>query len=151
MPQVPYDINSPDALVKYCLSKKIWHVKNTPGIGPHSCCAAIEYRPRGVHGTERYMFGNSQMQHQIAGNNVMKCHGEASAVMQALEAADLEIRNAGGDLAGIIQRVYVELSPCQARCAALLGAINGTMQILWSFNHPAQVGAWQHAASDLCA
>jgi hypothetical protein len=150
--QVGYSLVGTPELVRRCLEAKKWHVKHTPGIGPHSCCAMLEVK---VRGNTRYIFGNSQLQNPIEEgiytNPHMRCHGEASALMTALERAQLDLHVNEGDLAGLIPRVYIELSPCKARCESLLSNVNPNLTVLYSFQHPDDVGQWEAQATALCS
>lgn len=150
--KVPYGGDVENELTRLCLDKKAQHVKDTAGIGPHSCCAILEIV---IRGQTRYIFGNSQIKNPIASdiykNPHMRCHGEASALMTALERAQTELNINGGDLAALISRVYIEMSPCDARCKEMLENVNPNMTVLYSFDHPGEVSAWEAAASDLCS
>ena len=107
-----------------------------------------------VRGQTRYIFGNSQLQNPIAANIYMnpnmRWHGEASALITALERAQIDLQTNGGDLAAIANRVYIEMSPCAARCAEMLENVNPNMTVLYSFEHPDEVDDWEAAATALC-
>jgi hypothetical protein len=143
MLKVPYD--SPLAIVKACLTQKQWHVKHTTGIGPHSCCAVIEFEKLG---TTFHYFGNSQIKMNLGfdkyKNRAIKCHGESNAIAAAIESLGSKT-----DLS-VIKKVYVELSPCIARCQALLQNVNPNLEIIYSFDHPNEVKDWKVAAAKLC-
>jgi len=141
-----YNIGSNNPLVKTCLELKVQHVKNTVGIGPHSCCAVMEFKL----GNETHLyFGNSQLKNPIIDgiytHDYMKCHGEASAVMSVLD-----ILGDKSNIASSVKRVYIEMSPCATRCAALLNNINNDLIVYYSFAHPNEVDAWKSAATKLC-
>jgi hypothetical protein len=146
-----YSLVSPEAIVRECLGLKRYHVQNTWGIGPLSCCACIEYF---VQGRIIRTFGNSRLQNPIEEgiytHPYMRCHGEASAVMQALENCQAELQLNGGDIAGLIYRIYIELSPCD-RCQPLLNNINPNLNILYSWRYPDQLPDWRAAARVLCS
>jgi hypothetical protein len=143
--KVPYDIKSNDELVRVCLEMKRYHVKHTYGIGPYSCCAHLEFRHLGKL---FHVFGNSQLHMgvnvDIYTHDYIKCHGESSAVMAAL--------NVLGNITdlSVIKRVYIEMSPCAARCAAFLNNLNPALDIYYSFDHPKEVSDWKKAAAALC-
>ena len=143
MLKVPYD--SSLAIVKNCLAQKQWLARHEKGIGPHSCCAMIEVAREG---TAFFLFGNSQFKApvdvDIYKNKWIKCHGESNAVTGALHLVKEK-----EDLSAI-KRVYIELSPCVRRCQALLNNVNPNMEILYSFDHPAEIKAWKTAAANLC-
>lgn len=147
--QIPY--NSGDDLVRWCLARKRYHALNTHGIGPASCCAAAETT---VRGQRRYVFGNSQLRMPIQGNIYanpwMRCHGEASAMMQVIERCQHDLANNEGNLAALIPRIYIELSPC-GRCEPMLANVAPDLPVLYSFRHPGQVGEWEEAARVLCS
>lgn len=144
--KVPYDIKSNNPLVSFCLTEKVKHVKNTIGIGPLSCCAAMKFTVGTI--TDVY-FGNSQLKNHIIDglykNDYIKCHGEASAIMSVLDLLGDTV-----DIAKAVKEVYIEMSPCAARCAGLLSNLNPALNIYYSFDHPTEVSAWQSAAKTLC-
>ena len=123
--QVGYGLQENNELVSRCLQEKIRHVQTVHGIGPKSCCALLELMDSGV---PRYVFGKGQIENPIIDgiyqNDYMKCHGEASALMTALERAQVELKDNGGNLAQLITRVYIEMSPCAARCTEMLQNVN---------------------------
>ena len=145
-----YDINSNIELIRVCLEKKRYDALNVPGFGPHSCSAHLEY----IHkaGFVSYAYGNSRMKMEVEAykpdgsdkykDSEIACHGEASAIMAALESV-------GNDLSAII-RVYVELKPCASRCQGFLANVNPALEIYYSFDHPEELGSWREAAAALC-
>lgn len=95
-----------------------------------------------------YSFGNSQLHMgvnvDIYTHDYIKCHGESSAIMAALN-----FLNNTSDLS-CIKRIYIEMSPCATRCAGFLNNLNPALKIHYSFDHPGEVAAWKKAATDLC-
>jgi hypothetical protein len=148
--KVPYDINSNLELVRVCLQKKRFDALNKKGFGPHSCSAHVQYYHKA--GFLSYSYGNSRIKMEVEAykpdgspkykNSAIACHGEASAIMAALEMV-------GTDL-GSITALYVELSPCAARCAAFLANVNPNLIIYYSFDHPKEISDWKRAATALC-
>ncbi|MBC6906337.1 hypothetical protein DWB84_12810 [Saccharophagus sp. K07] len=149
--RVAYDMVGTNELVRRCLELKKFHVHNMRGIGPRSCCALLEVV---IRGNTRYIFGNSQLQNPISEgiytNPHMRCHGEASALITALDRLQTELSATRGDLAGLVNRVYIEMSPCAAQCESMLENVNPNLTVLYSFEHPNEVQAWENAATALC-
>lgn len=146
--KVPYDISSNVELIRVCLEKKRHAVKNDYGFGPHSCSAHVEYLHKGI---PFYAYGNSRIKMEVEAykpdgsdkykDSEIACHGESSAIMAAISMVS--------DLSHI-RYIYVELSPCAARCAGFLANVNPALVIYYSFDHPGEVGAWKTAATALC-
>lgn len=150
LPEAEYSAHSRFALARYCLSTKQHHVRDTRGIGHASCCACIACE---IGGRTMYFFGNSRLQNPVVAgiyrHPYMRCHGEASAIMRALERCDDLLRANGGNIRDLIHRIYVELSPCD-RCMPLLEDLNPDLRVFYSWEYPHQIPAWHAAARALC-
>jgi hypothetical protein len=150
MIKVPYDIKSNMELVRGCLEKKRYNALNIFGFGPHSCSAHLEFNHK--FGFVSYSYGNSRIKMEVEAykpdgsdkykDSEIACHGESSAIMAALESV-------GSDLTAIT-KLYVELSPCAARCAGFLANVNPGLINYYSFDHPKEVPDWKKAATQLC-
>jgi len=150
MLKVPYDSDLP--MVKYCLAQKQYDAKHTFGRGPHSCSALVEYVKNGY---TFYKYGNSQAKAEVGvldkyKDDSIKCHGESNAIAAAIGSISYDV-GSEVDLGGLITKVYVELSPCLARCAAFLKNASPKLEIMYSFDHPGEIEAWKKAASKLCS
>lgn len=140
-----YDPNSPEGAVRACLQGKIAAVGTIAGIGPHSCCSFISY-VRPSDGVVDNVLGNSRLRVPYAakatGAVANACvHGELAALWNAIE-----------DCNGVPQilEMYVEMSPCVNCEVALRNLLPPGTVVLYSFAHPADVAAWQAAATNLC-
>jgi hypothetical protein len=89
-------------------------------------------------------FGNSQLKNPII-DGIYTHDYIASAVMSVLD-----ILGDKSNIASVVKRVYIEMSPCATRCAALLDNINKDLIVYYSFAHPGEVNAWKSAATKLC-
>jgi hypothetical protein len=146
--KVPYDVNSANGTVRACLQKKreVAQPSNNGGIngiGAASCCSFVVY-VKG-NGEVDNVFGNSRIRIPFKVNGVEVAnacaHGELTALWNAM-ADEPSIPT--------IISMYIEMSPCVKCQSALDNLLQPGQEILYSFDHPGEVAAWQLAARQLC-